>query len=509
MKENETIGMELKETIDNMAPTQEQRDRMWAHIESKMDAADDSAVTRVKVSARRRRFPIRRLTAIAAALVLVVTGVTMHFGSTGDSNVPLAAGYVYAAENRLTALTPHEVLALTGDPASNFSEGEVYAPAIYYLDSSRLIFGNSYGLVIYDRANRKVEGLIDLQAICSAYYHCDSVKTHITVSGDDLIIYNTKGDYSDYGMSDEESGRDTTEDAWGYYHIYDLSALPGEAAFAECSESGAFETTDCDMYREGKKFEEEHYLDAWDQVEYLQTQKVSDAIGADGGSYSENAFSYEERDGAAQRGVLLCMSNKDHAYTLAVENAETGKVMVCELDTGITSGMRKEVRELCSLPAYQYAGDDPVMEAICSDIAENESTAEGEVLIPEPNIYGQVKEGDELLVFGDFFRDSYVKRGNTLVCVSGGSYPGCYHLKLSESGDGSYAVSSVEMAEDGEDYTDSIEKLTKGHPVIRSRFMASAGFDEAVRKECIKAYVKASGAEIEYYKDYGWDPIEL
>ena len=51
--------------------------------------------------------------------------------------------------------------------------------------------------------------------------------------------------------------------------------------------------------------------------------------------------------------------------------------------------------------------------------------------------------------------------------------------------------------------------MTEGYPEIRSEFMASAGFDEAVRKECIKAYVDASGAGIEYYKDYGWDPIKL
>ena len=64
------------------------------------------------------------------------------------------------------------------------------------------------------------------------------------------------------------------------------------------------------------------------------------------------------------------------------------------------------------------------------------------------------------------------------------------------------------MAEDGEGYIDSIEKITEGHPLIRSRFMASEGFDEAVRKECVKAYAEASGAGIEYYKDYGWDPIK-
>jgi hypothetical protein len=337
------------------------------------------------------------------------------------------------------------------------------------------------------------------------------VKTHITVNGNDLVIYNTKGDYSNYGMPDDKSGRDTKETAWGYYHIYDLNALPGEAAFADCKESGEFDTTNCDMYKAGRKYEDEHYLDAWDNVRYLQTSEVADAIGGDVGSYSEKACVYTDSEGAEQRCVLLCLSREDDAYTLVEESIKTGKAVKNKLETKITSGIRKEVSELCALPAYKYTGDDPVMKAICEDIADRdrENNEEGEVRIPEPNIYGKVEEGDELLVFGDFFSDSYVKRGNTLVCVSGGSYPGCYHLRKSGSGDGSYVVTGTDMAEDGDGYIDSINRLTKGHPVIRSRFMASAGVDEAVRKECIKAYAEASGAGIKYYKDYGWDPIKL
>ena len=509
MFEDEMIRAELKEAIDNMAPDQEQRDRIWNHIEAKIDAARDPVETHTEQHVRRKIFTMKRLTAIAAALVLVVTGVTMHYRNINSTDVPAAFGYVYAAENRVTGMTPHEILVFAGDPASNNGEGEIYAPAIYYLDSSRLIFGNAYGLVLYDRVNSKVEGLVDLQAICSAYYNCDTVKTHITVNDNHLIVYNTKGDYTDYGMPDEESGRDPKETAWGYYHVYDLNDVPGKAEFVKCSESGKFDTTDCDMYKAGRQFEEKHYLDAWDHVKYLQTPEIDDAIGSDGGSYSENAFIYTDSEGAEQQCVLLYMSNNDNAYTLVEEDSETGKVVTSELETNITDGIREEVRGLCSLPAYEYTGDDQVMKAICQEISKSETVDDGEVLIPEPNIYGTAEEGDELLVFGDFFRDSYVKRGNTLVCVSGGSYPGCYHLKKSDSGDGSYVVSSIDMAEDGEGYSDSIKEFTKGHPIIRSRFMASAGLDEAVRKECIKAYAEASGAGIEYYKDYGWDPIRF
>jgi len=515
MSDDEKMRAELKETFDDMAPDQNQRDRIWNHIEEKMNEETDRAdlntntSTNTKKYTKRKSVMWKRITAVAAAFILLATGITVRNRTIDSIDVPQASGYVYAAEARVTDMTPEEILVFAGDPVSNNGESEVYAPAIYYLDESMLVFGNGYGLVIYDRMNSKVEGLIDLQAICSSYYNCDTVKTHITVKDGKLTVYNTKGDYTDYGMPDEESGRDITETAWGFYHIYDLSDLPGKAEFIKCAESGEFDTTDCDMYRDGKAFEEEHYLDAWDNVAYLQTPLVDDAIGSGGGAYSEKAFVYTDSEGAEQRYVLLCMSNEDDAYTIVKENVKTKKAAKEKLQTGITGSVRKEVRDMCSLPAYKYTGSDLVMKAICEDMADGEEVGEGEVLIPEPNIYGKAEKGDELLVFGDFFRDSYVKRGNTLVCVSGGSYPGCYHLKKSESGDGSYVVSSIDMAEDGDGYIESINKLTEGYPEIRSKFMASAGFDEAVRKECIKAYVDASGAGIEYYKDYGWDPIKL
>ena len=249
MNDDEKIRAELKEAIDDMAPDQNQRDRIWNHIEEKMNEETDRAdlntntSTNTKKYTKRKSVMWKRITAVAAAFILLATGITVRNRTIDSIDVPQASGYVYAAEARVTDMTPEEILVFAGDPVSNNGESEVYAPAIYYLDGSMLVFGNGYGLVIYDRMNSKVEGLIDLQAICSSYYNCDTVKTHITVKDGKLTVYNTKGDYTDYGMPDEESGRDTTETAWGFYHIYDLSDLPGKAEFIKCSESGEFNTS--------------------------------------------------------------------------------------------------------------------------------------------------------------------------------------------------------------------------------------------------------------------------
>ena len=55
-----------------------------------------------------------------------------------------------------------------------------------------LIFGNGTGLVIYDLADSRVDGLVDMQAICSGYYNTDTIRTHVLVQDDKLIVYNTK-----------------------------------------------------------------------------------------------------------------------------------------------------------------------------------------------------------------------------------------------------------------------------------------------------------------------------
>ena len=184
MNDDEKMRAELKETFDDMAPDQNQRDRIWNHIEEKMDGAADradlstdtstdmststSADTNTKKYTKRKSVMWKRITAVAAAFILLATGITVRNRTIDSIDVPQASGYVYAAEARVTDMTPEEILVFAGDPVSNNGESEVYAPAIYYLDESMLVFGNGYGLVIYDRMNSKVEGLIDLQAICSS-----------------------------------------------------------------------------------------------------------------------------------------------------------------------------------------------------------------------------------------------------------------------------------------------------------------------------------------------------
>ena len=72
-----------------------------------------------------------------------------------------------------------------------------------------------------------------------------------------------------------------------------------------------------------------------------------------------------------------------------------------------------------------------------------------------------------------------------------------------------YKIASIDAAEDGERYEESIKKMTEGFPGLYEMYFAGDSIDEKVRKEAINDYVLSNGLGIDYYKDYGWDPVPL
>ena len=111
MNDDEKIRAELKEAIDDMAPDQNQRDRIWNHIEEKMNEETDRADlnTNTKKYTKRKSVMWKRITAIAAAFILLATGITVRNKTIDSIDVPQASGYVYAAEARVTDMTPEEI----------------------------------------------------------------------------------------------------------------------------------------------------------------------------------------------------------------------------------------------------------------------------------------------------------------------------------------------------------------------------------------------------------------
>lgn len=90
---------------------------------------------------------------------------------------------------------------------------------------------------------------------------------------------------------------------------------------------------------------------------------------------------------------------------------------------------------------------------------------------------------------------------------SGGEVPA--RLRFTPDGNGGYAMKEKIVASDGADYEKSIRAFCKGYPVDPRKLMDSHDAWTKVRKEQLSNYVRQNQLDIEYYKDYGWDPVKL
>ena len=164
--------------------------------------------------------------------------------------------------------------------------------------------------------------------------------------------------------------------------------------------------------------------------------------------------------------------------------------------------------EEATLPTFVYIGNDPAIEAIWNYYHEDmiHSIEDGEILIPAFIIAKKVEKEDELLVFGNFWTHGFVLNGKMLEVSSGGDNPACFHLKPTENG---YEVMSIEKAEDGSDFDESIKASTKGYPGVYKKLMnGQEGREEAIR-EYLRMYVESNQLDIQYYKEFGWDPVKI
>jgi len=159
--------------------------------------------------------------------------------------------------------------------------------------------------------------------------------------------------------------------------------------------------------------------------------------------------------------------------------------------------------------AYGYAGDDPVELAVyqhmVDTVAKDYDAADASIPIVQIVSVDDTNP-DEVVVYGDFWIDNYDIEGDTLVCASGGNYPGVMHLR--KDGD-RYTVSSFDVVADGSDFDASAHELFGDH---YDAFMAVYGDDAAraeLRTATVSNYVNMNNLEVTQYQDFGWDPVPL
>ena len=202
---------------------------------------------------------------------------------------------------------------------------------------------------------------------------------------------------------------------------------------------------------------------------------------------------------------------KDEAEAEATEATEAEDAEATE-----AAGEEAETTEaagdaVTELPAYTVPAseEDPYKAAISDYIIKEFGSHYDKADVSIPNIQIVAEETDDpedIRVIGSYYILNYDLKGDTLECVSGGSYPGCMHLKQTADG---YEVTSSDIAEDGENFTESMKKVCGEWADAAMAVLSDQETRELVRKFTIEDYVSENNLPITKYQDFGWDPVVL
>lgn len=232
---------------------------------------------------------------------------------------------------------------------------------------------------------------------------------------------------------------------------------------------------------------------------------------ADNGSFKalEEAYVKYDTDGSETYYYKTADSNfTDHDNAEAQSRFEAlfGEVEGAEIINfqpvgGASSG--------ASLPAYEYPGPELFYSVLYQYLTDtlSEGYEKADVSIPCPIIIAEDdSDKSDIRVYGNFCIYNYNLNGDVLENVSGGSYPGCVHIKQTDEG---YEVTSMDVVEDGSGFTDSAKKIFGDHYDDYINSSADEKAAENTRAQIVANYAAANNLSITAYQDYGWDPVTL
>lgn len=378
-------------------------------------------------------------------------------------------------------------------------EADVYAPPLLDCDQNRVIFANSRGMVIYDRQQQAVHATIDLQDIGCNYFTADSIQTQMLIQQDQIFIFNTK------------NGQ-----AAGSCYVYHLPKYDGSV---QSLEPLKVIRADDRLQEQWRQRMETRYSDTFSHI-ILTTGKDSDTevrpwtevSDKQETQYSQSCVSWTQD----QETYLSCLLLRGRAYSLFTKNQDTGETTEEPLPIRVCEEAASQLKKENELPAFTYTGESKLLQAICTYLISEEQGRYymqpdlSYVCIPSPVIYGIIEEEGITKVFGNFHINNFYRNGNILENQSGGEMPACFDLKQSQ---GQYKVIRVEQTGDGAYYEQGIRDFCEGHMDIYQKFFDDPQANQTQRDQVTQAmvlqYVKDHQLDIQYYHDFGWDPVDL
>ena len=484
----ETLKHQVKSAFAHLNPTDDQKKQMLQEIAGK--------------SNKKYRRPLK---AGAAAAVIVVCAVLSCVGidaATGGKAVNALREFCGFQSDADEIVANTEQIRIKGV--------EVYAPEIFALDERKLVFGSQGGILIYDRQKERLSAMIDVQEIGCVYFNSDKKKTHVLKKDDAVYIFNT------------DAG-----EVFGNYYCFALNQENG--GLLAVSESGDDKNILKKLYQEWKE-NEKQYTDTFEE---FQNEDFIQNDGKDDTMYSERSYQWKSKDGKGYVSCLLVDKNSRYVlYTAELTplssevpvqkevlnlrqttDGET-KANVNDADASLEDdemNADENVRQ-DQLPEFQYTGEDPIEKAIYAYLKKDDSywmPEEGGVQIPMLYILARKRHGEEMRIFAFYMINGYVRTGQMLENVSGGSQVACFHLEKSGT---EYLVTKINRVKEGGEYEPSLKRMTSEYSGLYGKLKKRLDeFSDEKEQQWICShiadYVKKNNLDIKYYKEYGWDPV--
>ena len=444
------MDSKIRNSFENISPTESQSIRMWNNIVSEQNK-------KKTLSFR----PARKLATTLAMLAVIIFSVgTITNAMTGGKVMETIKEVLGIEQTEQTVMGQAVKLAERGI--------EVWAPEIYGMSDTHIVFGTQRGLIVYDRTRQGISATIDTQAVGCIYFDSQPKNTNVLVDDNNIIVYNTEN-----------------SQPYGECYIYNIN------------EDGDLEPiieSEAKAYHEKWQAHQSNYTDVFDK--YHETDVFKQFNEKMGDMYGRRAINYDDSyNFLVISGEKYLLYSEEHdVFT----KTELPMIMLYETETA----------EAETLPAFVYTGEDKAIAAICEYFADDalRHAEHGELWIPGFEIYHKAEKSGELLVFGNFSSHGYKKNGNMMEVASGGGMAACFHLEKSADG---YEVKSADVARDGSFHAKDIKEFTKGYFGLYQKYMNGGENRRECMKEYMAMYVRNNNLDVKYIKEYGWNPYGI
>ena len=306
---------------------------------------------------------------------------------------------------------------------------------------------------------------------------------NVTIGDSDVLLVSS-------GTYEWEQGKHAAIDAEIFYYTDDVptylaSVSAGGTAYPLAIKDG-------DLYVGGNHFMSKYLIDNGFLIETEEAYVQYDTDGNETYYYNTCNSQFEDYDEATAE------SRFNDLFT----EQESAEVIEFQPAGGAAASSGE-------LPAYDYPGPELFYSVLYNYMTEElgKNYEKSQVSIPCPVI---IKEDEsdksDIRVYGNFWIFNYDLNGDVLENTSGGSYPGCIHIKSTDEG---YEVTSMDVVEDGSDFTPSAKKIFGKYYDLFMKDGEDETLREKTRAQIIANYVAANGLNITAYQDYGWDPVTL